>query len=67
MQKGDGQCLHRMQQGTAEHHYSRRKNHRWGPFKIIGDVKQKHKDFWTHSKQLYVDFANDYPGKVEEL
>lgn len=37
------------------------------PFKIIGDVKQKHKDFWTYGKQLYVDLAKDYPEKFEKL
>jgi len=37
------------------------------PFKIIGDVQQKHKDFWTYGKQLYVDLAKDYPGKFEKL
>ncbi len=37
------------------------------PFKIIGDVKQKHKDFWTYGKQLYVDLARDYPDKFEKL
>ncbi len=35
--------------------------------RVIGDVKQKHKDFWTYGKQLYVDLANDYPGKLEKL
>lgn len=37
------------------------------PFKIIGDVQQKHKDFWTYGKQLYVDLAADYPEKFEKL
>ncbi len=37
------------------------------PFKIIGDVKQKHKEFWTYGKQLYVDLARDYPDKFERL
>jgi carbonic anhydrase/acetyltransferase-like protein (isoleucine patch superfamily) len=37
------------------------------PFKIIGDVKQKHKDFWTYGKQLYVDLAGEYPEKFEKL
>ncbi|MEN8210991.1 MAG: gamma carbonic anhydrase family protein [Thermodesulfobacteriota bacterium] len=37
------------------------------PFKIIGDVQQKHKDFWTYGKQLYVDLAKNYPGKFEKL
>ncbi|MDA3788740.1 MAG: gamma carbonic anhydrase family protein [Desulfobacula sp.] len=37
------------------------------PFKIIGNVQQKHKDFWTYGKQLYVDLAKDYPGKFEKL
>ncbi len=37
------------------------------PYKIIGNVQQKHKDFWTYGKQLYVDLAKDYPGKFEKL
>ncbi|MBW2653410.1 MAG: gamma carbonic anhydrase family protein [Deltaproteobacteria bacterium] len=37
------------------------------PFKIIGNVKQKHKDFWTYGKQLYVDLAREYPEKLEKL
>ena len=37
------------------------------PFKIIGDVKQKHKDFWTYGKKLYVDLARDYPDKFVRL
>ncbi|MEA1966745.1 MAG: gamma carbonic anhydrase family protein [Thermodesulfobacteriota bacterium] len=37
------------------------------PFKIIGDVKQKHKDFWTYGKQLYVDLAREYPEKFKKL
>ena len=26
------------------------------PYRIIGDVEQRHKDFWTYGKQLYVDW-----------
>ena len=37
------------------------------PFKIMGDVKQKHKDFWTYGKQLYVDLAKEYPDKFEKI
>ena len=37
------------------------------PFKIIGDVQKKHKDFWIYGKQLYVDLANAYPEKFEKL
>jgi len=37
------------------------------PFTIIGDVKQKHKDFWTYGKQLYVDLAGEYPEKFVKL
>lgn len=37
------------------------------PFKIIGDVKKKHKDFWTYGKQLYVDLAKEYPGKLVKV
>jgi len=37
------------------------------PFKIIGNVQQKHKDFWTYGKQLYVDLAREYPEKFKKL
>ncbi len=37
------------------------------PFKIIGDVQQKHKDFWIYGKQLYVDLAREYPEKFKKL
>jgi len=37
------------------------------PFKIIGDVLQKHKDFWTYGKQLYVDLAREYPAKFKKI
>ena len=37
------------------------------PFKIIGEVKQKHKDFWTYGKQLYEDLAREYPEKFKKL
>lgn len=37
------------------------------PCKIIGDVKQKHKDFWTYGKQLYVDLAKEYPDKLVKM
>ena len=35
--------------------------------RVIGDVKQKHKDFWTYGKQLYVDLAREYPEKFEKM
>ncbi len=37
------------------------------PFKIIGNVQQSHKDFWTYGKQLYIDLASTYPEKFEKL
>jgi carbonic anhydrase/acetyltransferase-like protein (isoleucine patch superfamily) len=37
------------------------------PYKIIGDVQQRHKEFWTYGKQLYVDLARDYPEKLKKL
>lgn len=37
------------------------------PFRIIGGVEKRHKDFWTYGKQLYVDLAREYPGKFEKL
>ena len=37
------------------------------PFGIIGDVENRHKEFWTYGKQLYVDLAREYPTKFEKL
>ena len=37
------------------------------PCEIIGNVKQKHKDFWTYGKQLYVDLAAEYPEKLVRI
>jgi carbonic anhydrase/acetyltransferase-like protein (isoleucine patch superfamily) len=36
------------------------------PYKIIGDVEQRHKDFWSYGKQLYVDLAREYPDKLKK-
>ena len=37
------------------------------PFQILGDVKDKHKEFWTYGKQLYIDLAAEYPDSLEKL
>lgn len=37
------------------------------PAKIVGGVQQKHKDFWTCGKQLYVDLAKRYPAEFEKI
>lgn len=37
------------------------------PYTIIGEVQQKHKDFWTYGKQLYVDLAREYPEKFQRV
>ncbi|OQX25003.1 MAG: gamma carbonic anhydrase family protein [Desulfobacteraceae bacterium IS3] len=37
------------------------------PCKIIGDVQEKHKIFWTYGKQLYIGLAKDYPQKFERI
>jgi len=29
--------------------------------------RERHKDFRTYGKQLYVDLARDYPGKLKKL
>jgi len=34
------------------------------PYKIIGDVQQRHKEFWTYGKQLYIALARDCGGLV---
>jgi carbonic anhydrase/acetyltransferase-like protein (isoleucine patch superfamily) len=37
------------------------------PAKISGTVEQRHKDFWTYGKQLYVDLAKRYPRELERI
>ncbi len=37
------------------------------PFSILGPVQQKHKDFWTYGKQIYVDLAREYPEKLHRM
>jgi carbonic anhydrase/acetyltransferase-like protein (isoleucine patch superfamily) len=39
------------------------------PFKIVGNVKEKHKEFWLYAKQLYIDLAKKYliPGNFERI
>ena len=37
------------------------------PARIVGDVQQKHKDFWVYGKQLYVDLAKRYPHELEQI
>ena len=37
------------------------------PAKIVGDVQQKHKDFWIYGKQLYVDLAKKYRREFKRI
>ncbi len=37
------------------------------PAKILGDVRQEHREFWTYAKQLYVDLARRYPHELERI
>lgn len=37
------------------------------PWKVMGDVQPRHKEFWTWGKQLYVDLAKSYPEKLKRL
>ena len=37
------------------------------PARIAGEVQQRHKDFWTYGKQLYVDLAARYPLEFERI
>ncbi len=37
------------------------------PARIVGDTQQRHKDFWTYGKQLYVDLAKSYPAEFEKI
>ncbi len=35
------------------------------PAKIVQEVQNHHKEFWTQGKQLYVDLAHQYPKEFE--
>jgi len=37
------------------------------PYKIIGNILEKHKKFWAYGKQLYVDLAREYPQKLKRI
>jgi carbonic anhydrase/acetyltransferase-like protein (isoleucine patch superfamily) len=37
------------------------------PGRIIGDVQERHKEFWRYGKQLYVDLAKRYPSALEKI
>jgi len=37
------------------------------PFQILGNTRDKHKEFWTYGKQLYIDLAKEYPDKIERI
>ncbi|MBN1276586.1 MAG: gamma carbonic anhydrase family protein [Deltaproteobacteria bacterium] len=37
------------------------------PGKIAGDIKDRHKDYWTWGKQLYVDLARSYCKKLKRI
>ncbi len=37
------------------------------PYRIIGDIREKHRKFWAYGKQLYVDLAREYPQKLKRL
>ena len=37
------------------------------PAKIVQNVEQHHKDFWTYGKQLYVKLAHKYPKEFEQI
>ena len=37
------------------------------PATPAGPVQQRHKDFWTYGKQLYVDLAARYPQEFERI
>ncbi len=37
------------------------------PFKIVGDVKEKHKKFWEFGKKIYIELAKKYPKVFKKL
>lgn len=37
------------------------------PCREIGPTLDRHKEFWTYGKQLYVDLAGEYPDKFERI
>jgi carbonic anhydrase/acetyltransferase-like protein (isoleucine patch superfamily) len=37
------------------------------PARIVGAVQERHKEFWTYGKQVYVDLARRYPRELEKI
>jgi carbonic anhydrase/acetyltransferase-like protein (isoleucine patch superfamily) len=37
------------------------------PHKIIGNTLERHKEYWTYGKQLYIDLAKEYPAKFQRI
>jgi len=37
------------------------------PCEIIGKTLEKHKEFWTYGKQLYMDLAREYPKTFQRI
>ena len=37
------------------------------PAKVVGDVEEKHRAFWSFAKQLYQDLARRYPEGMREV
>lgn len=37
------------------------------PARVIGDIKEHHREFWTYGKQLYIDLARRYPNELERI
>jgi hypothetical protein len=35
--------------------------------RVIRVVLLRRKDFWIYGKQLYIDLAREYPGKLKKL
>lgn len=37
------------------------------PGEIIGETLERHKDFWTYGKELYVTLAKEYPANLKRI
>lgn len=37
------------------------------PGKVVGDIQDRHKDYWIWGKQLYVDLAKSYHEKLKRI
>ena len=37
------------------------------PARVVGDVSEEQRRFWTHGKDLYIELAGRYPDGLKEI